>query len=208
MTTVMISLLTNLACLLNDLVRMLQVEALEAVLQQTRRDGRAKEARHRLTVERLRRQIVELQVLKPCPEILLLLLSMCRHANAIVYMSMSTMPGPLQCELQDVVDQASAHCTQDGPSTSRAWRSSRPPSAVAYTAGLYMSTANTRRPCWHAPPTGQLCMSNDIDQCKITASSCVLGPMRGIVLACHMRRLAAAVLMSHQPFNVLISHRC
>ena len=38
------------------------MEALEAVLEQVRRDGKAKEARHRLTVERLRRQIVELQV--------------------------------------------------------------------------------------------------------------------------------------------------
>ncbi|KAK9815631.1 hypothetical protein WJX72_007152 [[Myrmecia] bisecta] len=38
-----------------------EVEALEAVLEQERKSGKAKEARHKLTVERLRRQIVELQ---------------------------------------------------------------------------------------------------------------------------------------------------
>ena len=48
----------------DDLSTCFQVEALEAVLEQTKRDGKAKEARHRLTVERLRRQIVELQVMR------------------------------------------------------------------------------------------------------------------------------------------------
>lgn len=38
------------------------MEALEAVLAEERRGQKAKEARHKLTVERLRRQIVELQV--------------------------------------------------------------------------------------------------------------------------------------------------
>ena len=38
------------------------VEAAEAALEAERREGRAREARHKLTVERLRRQIVELQV--------------------------------------------------------------------------------------------------------------------------------------------------
>ena len=37
-------------------------EAAEAALEAERKEGRAKEARHKLTVERLRRQIVELQV--------------------------------------------------------------------------------------------------------------------------------------------------
>lgn len=38
------------------------VEAAEAALEAERREARAREARHKLTVERLRRQIVELQV--------------------------------------------------------------------------------------------------------------------------------------------------
>ena len=38
------------------------MEALEATLAEERRTARAKEARHKLIVERLRRQIVELQV--------------------------------------------------------------------------------------------------------------------------------------------------
>ncbi len=40
------------------------VEAAEAALEAERKEGRAREARHKLTVERLRRQIVELQVSK------------------------------------------------------------------------------------------------------------------------------------------------
>lgn len=42
-----------------------QMEALEATLAEERRTARAKEARHKLIVERLRRQIVELQVRAP-----------------------------------------------------------------------------------------------------------------------------------------------
>lgn len=38
------------------------MEAVEAVLEAERKEGKAREARHKLTVERLRRQIVELQV--------------------------------------------------------------------------------------------------------------------------------------------------
>ncbi|GMH43076.1 hypothetical protein BSKO_10998 [Bryopsis sp. KO-2023] len=41
-----------------------EIEAIEAILQQERKDTRAKEARHKLTVERLRQQILELQRLK------------------------------------------------------------------------------------------------------------------------------------------------
>ena len=39
-----------------------EIEALEAVVEQARKDTKAKDARHKLTVERLRRQIVTLQV--------------------------------------------------------------------------------------------------------------------------------------------------
>ena len=38
-----------------------EIEALEAVVEQARKDGKARDARHKLTVERLRRQIVSLQ---------------------------------------------------------------------------------------------------------------------------------------------------
>lgn len=38
------------------------VEAVEAVLETERREAKAREARHKLTVERLRRQLVEAQV--------------------------------------------------------------------------------------------------------------------------------------------------
>ena len=38
-----------------------QVEALQAVLEEERRGARARDARQRLAVERLRRQVVELQ---------------------------------------------------------------------------------------------------------------------------------------------------
>lgn len=39
-----------------------EIEALEAVVEQARKDAKSKDARHKLTVERLRRQIVTLQV--------------------------------------------------------------------------------------------------------------------------------------------------
>jgi hypothetical protein len=39
-----------------------EIEALEAVVEQAKRDSKAKDARHKLTIERLRRQIVTLQV--------------------------------------------------------------------------------------------------------------------------------------------------
>ncbi len=39
-----------------------QVEALEAILERERADAKARTSRQKLTVERLRRQIVELQV--------------------------------------------------------------------------------------------------------------------------------------------------
>ena len=39
-----------------------QVEAVEAVLEQERKASNAKDARHKLTVERLRQKLVELQV--------------------------------------------------------------------------------------------------------------------------------------------------
>lgn len=42
------------------------MEALEATLAEERRTARAKDARHKLIVERLRRQIVELQVRQYC----------------------------------------------------------------------------------------------------------------------------------------------
>lgn len=38
-----------------------EIEALEAVVEQARKDSKAKDARHKLTIERLRRQIVTLQ---------------------------------------------------------------------------------------------------------------------------------------------------
>lgn len=48
-----------------------QLEALEALLDHERGEGRAREQRHKLTVERLRRQIADLQVPRPrqpsCP---------------------------------------------------------------------------------------------------------------------------------------------
>lgn len=40
-----------------------QVEAVEAVLEQERKASNAKDARHKLTVERLRQKLVELQVI-------------------------------------------------------------------------------------------------------------------------------------------------
>lgn len=39
-----------------------EIEAMEAVLEQSRKETKAVAARHKLTVERLRRQIVTLQV--------------------------------------------------------------------------------------------------------------------------------------------------
>ena len=39
-----------------------EVDAAEAVVEGLRKDGKAKDARHKLTVERMRRQIVTLQV--------------------------------------------------------------------------------------------------------------------------------------------------
>lgn len=42
-----------------------EIEALEAVVEQARKDGKARDARHKLTVERLRRQIVSLQARAP-----------------------------------------------------------------------------------------------------------------------------------------------
>ena len=39
-----------------------EIEAVEVVLQQEKKDAKAREARHKLTVERLRQQIIELQV--------------------------------------------------------------------------------------------------------------------------------------------------
>jgi hypothetical protein len=39
-----------------------QIEALEALLEHERGEGRAREQRHKLTVERLRRQVADLQV--------------------------------------------------------------------------------------------------------------------------------------------------
>ena len=38
------------------------MEAVEAILEQERKAGHAKDARHKLTVERLRQKLVELQV--------------------------------------------------------------------------------------------------------------------------------------------------
>lgn len=43
-----------------------QVEALSAALEEERRLGRAKDARHKLTVERLRRHNLQLQVCTTC----------------------------------------------------------------------------------------------------------------------------------------------
>ena len=40
----------------------MEVEAVEAILEQERKAGHAKDARHKLTVERLRQKLVELQV--------------------------------------------------------------------------------------------------------------------------------------------------
>jgi hypothetical protein len=42
-----------------------EIEALEAVVEQLHKDAKAKDARQKLTVERLRRQIVTLQVCFP-----------------------------------------------------------------------------------------------------------------------------------------------
>lgn len=43
-----------------------QVEAVEAVLEQERKASNAKDARHKLTVERLRQKLVEVQVQTSC----------------------------------------------------------------------------------------------------------------------------------------------
>ena len=40
------------------------MEAVEAVLEQERKASNAKDARHKLTVERLRQKLVELQVIE------------------------------------------------------------------------------------------------------------------------------------------------
>ena len=40
----------------------LQIEALEAILQKEKADAKARNGRQKLTIERLRQQIVELQV--------------------------------------------------------------------------------------------------------------------------------------------------
>lgn len=45
----------------------LQIEALEAILERERSDAKARNSRQKLTVERLRQQIVELQV-SPCSQ--------------------------------------------------------------------------------------------------------------------------------------------
>ena len=42
-----------------------QIEALSAALEEERRLGRAKDARHKLTVQRLQRHVVQLQVHMP-----------------------------------------------------------------------------------------------------------------------------------------------
>jgi hypothetical protein len=54
----------NLAKLPNRKERA-EIEALEAVVEQFQKDTKAKDARHKLTIERLRRQIVTLQVCFP-----------------------------------------------------------------------------------------------------------------------------------------------
>lgn len=41
-----------------------EIEAVEAILQEERKAIKAKEARHKLTIERLRQQIIELQVVQ------------------------------------------------------------------------------------------------------------------------------------------------
>jgi hypothetical protein len=41
-----------------------EIEAMEAVVEQSRKEAKAKDSRHKLTVERLRRQIVSLQVMR------------------------------------------------------------------------------------------------------------------------------------------------
>lgn len=52
-----------------------EVEAAEAVVEQLRKDGKAKDARHKLTVERMRRQIVTLQVSLAAVDVLCISLS-------------------------------------------------------------------------------------------------------------------------------------
>ena len=58
-----------------------QVEALSATLDEERRVGRAKDARHKLTVQRLQRHVTQLQVhlpsLHPCHTTLSEVLSIC-----------------------------------------------------------------------------------------------------------------------------------
>ena len=43
----------------------MQIEVLSAALEEERRLGRAKDARHKLTVQRLQRHVVQLQVHMP-----------------------------------------------------------------------------------------------------------------------------------------------
>lgn len=50
-----------------------EIEAMEAVVEQSRKEARAKDSRHKLTVERLRRQIVSLQVCARPPSVQLVL---------------------------------------------------------------------------------------------------------------------------------------
>lgn len=45
------------------------MEALAAALEEERKMGRAKTARHKLTVERLRRRVNQLQVWQPFPSL-------------------------------------------------------------------------------------------------------------------------------------------
>lgn len=59
-----------------------QVEAVEAILEQERKASNAKDARHKLTVERLRQKLVELQVIDSI--LCLHMHQQCLHLEAIV----------------------------------------------------------------------------------------------------------------------------
>lgn len=60
-----------------------EVEAAEAVVEGLRKDGKAKDARHKLTVERMRRQVVTLQVRQLCTDRFLTLYCVCCCAHPV-----------------------------------------------------------------------------------------------------------------------------
>ena len=83
------------------------MEAVEAVLEQERKAGNAKDARHKLTVERLRQKLVELQVNMQD------LISKCERAvkcNLLVVVTVTMVPSPAHIPPSSVDDQMLSVC--------------------------------------------------------------------------------------------------